>query len=238
MLCDSINKKLKLLNKSSFKLQECLELPARPWDLSVVNDNTVIVTLPYERQMQYIEVESGLKPGRVLKLDKECYGVEVADGDIYVTCHKSGLWGGEGEVRILDQDGNMKRRLGINQAGTFIFTYPKYVAVNNKSSRIYVSDALPTSITSLKWDGTDVYRCKDPDSRGLRGVCIDDDDNILVCYELSNTVHIVTASGQKGKILLTEEDGLVSPWSVAYRHTDDTLLIGCKGKVLIVRLTL
>lgn len=191
------------------------------------NSSTAIVTLPKKTQLQYIEVLPKLKPGRVLQLDQDCRGVEVADGEIYVTCIK-GASKGEGEVKILDLDGNVKRTLGIKEDGTFMFEFPYYPTVNVKSKRIYISDDVRDTVTCLKPDGTVIYQYKDTGLKSPRGVCVDDDDNIFICSRSSNTVHIVTADGQKQKIIPTVED--IYPESVAYRHADDTLVIGCWGR--------
>lgn len=55
VLCDNKNNKLKLLSKA-FTLKGSLTLTGSPWDISVVNDSTVIVTLPNMCQLQYIAV--------------------------------------------------------------------------------------------------------------------------------------------------------------------------------------
>ena len=118
VLCDRENYKLKLLDKS-FKLQDSLDLPSKPWDISVVNDATVIITLPDKEQLQYIEVAPRVKIGRVLQSDKICYGVQVVGRDIYVTSRSNVSGDNDGEVRILDNNGNLKKRLGVNQDKTF-----------------------------------------------------------------------------------------------------------------------
>ena len=226
VLCDYQNSKLKLLDKS-FKLQDSLDLPSCPFDISVVNDTTVIITLPDKKQLQYIEVAPRLKIGRVLQIDKKCYGVQVVDSDIYVTCH-SGYRGGDGEVRILDNNGNLKKRLGVNQDKTFMFELPCYLAVSIKSNKIYVSDAGQDTVTCLKLDGTVIFQYKDPKLSTPRGLCVDDEDNVIVCGRDSHNIHVVTtAAGKKSSDILTNKDGIRKPYSVTYRQTDHTLIVGC-----------
>ena len=53
--CDDVNNKIKLLD-SSLLLQGSLKLPSNPRDIAVIDNNTVIVTMPPQKQLQYIQV--------------------------------------------------------------------------------------------------------------------------------------------------------------------------------------
>ena len=223
ILCDYNNKNLKRL-RSSFTVKDVLDLRVEPWDVSVINNSSAIITLPYLKQLQYIQLELSLKSGPVIQLDKMCWGIAVAGEDIYVTLHNNP---GEGEVRILDMEGSLKRRIGVNSGGSFMFGRPYYVTKNATIGRIYVSDGGTDTVTCLISDGSTVYQYKDKNTTRPRGVCVDDEENIFVCGRGSTNVHIVTASGRKHGCLLTSADGINGPLSVAYRHTDDTLIIGC-----------
>ena len=223
ILCDFNNMNLKLLH-SSFTVKEVLDLQAEPWDVSVINNSSAIITLPYLKQLQYMQLEPSLKSGRVIQLDKWCFGIAVAGEDLYVTLHNNP---GEGEVRILDMEGSLKRTIGVNPRGSFMFVNPSYLTQSATTGKIYVSDWGTDTVRCLMSDDSTVYQYKDKDLKWPCGVCVDDEENIIVCGYGSNNVHIVTASGRKHGCLLTSEDGIKGPVSVAYRHNDDTLIIGC-----------
>ena len=159
----------------------------------------------------------------MIQLDQMCWGVRVVGSDIYVTCHD----GGEGEVRILDKNGNFRRRLGVNQDNTFIFTEPNHLTVSARSDKIYVSDWGQNKLTCLKTDGTVIFQYMDLELHGPRGVCVDDEDNVMVCGGDSNNIHVVTSDGKKHFVILTSKDGIKWPMCVAYRQTDKTLIVGC-----------
>ena len=223
VLCDRSNNKIKLLDKS-FTLQDSLDLPSKPWDIAVVNDTTVIITLPCKKQLQYIEVTPKLKIGRVLQLDKKCWGVNVVGSDIYVTC--SDYPRGDGEVRIVDKNGKVKNRHGVNQDKTFMFTLPYNIAVSALSNKIYISDLEQDTVTCLRSDGTVIYQYKNAALRSPGGLCVDDEDNVIVCGGMSHNIHIVTAAGEKRSVFLTSNDGVEYPHCVAYRRTDHTMIVG------------
>ena len=74
--CDDVNNKIKLLD-SSLLLQGSLKLPSNPRDIAVIDDNTVIVTMPPQKQLQYIQVFPQLRLSNFIQLDKWCWGVDV-----------------------------------------------------------------------------------------------------------------------------------------------------------------
>ena len=75
-----------------------------------------------------------MKAGRVIQLDKKCNGVEVSRDEIYITCNNNL---GEGEDRVLDIKGKLKRRLGAGQDRSFMFTLPFYITVNVSGEKIF-----------------------------------------------------------------------------------------------------
>ena len=142
---------------------------------------------------------------------------------------------GEVMVRILDKNGNLRNRLGVNQDKTFMFKKPYDLTVSARSNKIYVSDSDQHTLTCLKSDGTVVFQYKDPELNWPRGVCVDDEDNVIVCGWQSNNIHVVTAAGKKHDVILTSKDGISKPTSVAYRQLDHTFIVGNEnGDSLIV----
>ena len=221
VLCDWSNSKLKLLD-SSDAFKDGLKLKANPWDISVVDAKTVIVTLPWIKQLQYIEVFPQLAPERVLQLDKPCWGVHVTGDKILISCHKNP---GEGDVRILGLDGNLLQQLGINQDGSFLFTRPYFITVSPSEKKIYVSDSDKRTITCMTMDNRLIHLYRDNEIKGSGGVYCDGADNILVCGKNSNSVQVITAAGKKHGDLVASREGLQKPLSINYRETDDTLLV-------------
>ena len=88
VVCDYNNKKVKILDQS-WKITDSVRLPCAPRDLSVVDDETVIVTIPSIRRLQYVQVFPKLKAGCSIQVDKQCRGIEMFHKDPYVSCHSS-----------------------------------------------------------------------------------------------------------------------------------------------------
>ena len=233
VLCDRKNDQIKLLD-DSWTITGRLQL-RDPWDVSVIDSSNVIVSLPYKKQLQKVQVFPKMKTGRTIKLDKNCWGVAVSGQEIY-TCHDGP---GQGEVKVLDLQGNIKRRLGINPDGSYLFSSPNYITVSASGEKIFVSDRDTHTITCLRPSGTVIHTYKDDDMRYPTGLACDFRDNVLVCGMASNNVHTIRPDGNKYRNLLTSEDGLRFPYSIAYKESGDTLIVGCNesNKLLLFNLS-
>ena len=219
VLCDSLNYKVKLLDKA-LVLRESLKLVSRPGDVSVVDDNNVVITLPDTKQLQYIQVFPRLKTGRVIQLDKKCRGIEVFGDEMYITLYDDPR---QGEVQVLNLNGNIRRKL---QTRANLHS-PDYITVS-KSGKIFVSagELAIATITCMTADGNVVYQYTHKELVAPSGMYVDAEDNMLICDHHSDTVLLLTANGKKYGTLLSSSDGLGGPCSIAYRETDDTLLVG------------
>ena len=213
ILCDCENKVIKLLTET-FDVKETLTVEDNPWDVSVLNSCDAMITLPWLRKLSILHVDPTLGIGNtVAKFEKKCWGVCVIDCEIYVTLHNEP---GEGEVRVVDFKGTQIKRLGVNQDKTYTFDTPGYVTVSKSSGKIYVSDSFPNSVTCLTSDGKVVYQYKDGDLKKPRGLIVDFKNNIIVCGRISGNIQILTDSGNKQRTLLTSNDGLTKPLSLAF----------------------
>lgn len=223
ILCDSNNNRIKIL-KRTFTLRYSLCLGSRPWDVSAAGKDIFIVTLPDIQQLQFIEMAARIEANRSLKLDKSCWGVEVAGEKIYITCHDGGI-NSIGEVRILGLDGTVERRIGLSER---LFTYPFYIAVNAKSRKAYVSDRANSTLTCFKLLPREsvVYKYRDKDLDWLRGMCVDFEDNIIACGEQKCNIQVINANGEKYRTLMSSKDSKQYPYCVSYTHRTNTLIIG------------
>ena len=223
VLCDHSKCKLKLLDRT-FKLKDSLSLINKPWSLSAIDNSNVIVTLPVTKQLQYVQLVPHMKAGRVIQLDKTGWDVAVAGNEIYVACHNGP---GEGEVRVLDLSGNLKRQPGVNKDGSYQFQSPYYLTVSTTGKKIFVSDEKTSIISCMTPDGNIIYQYKDDDLRYPEALFVDAGDNIFVCGCYIRKVQVITADGRKYGTLISANDSLRDPYSIAFRESDNTLVVGC-----------
>ena len=230
VLCDWSNHYVILLS-GTFTTKDSLHLDSGPWDVSPVNSNTVMVTLPFEKKLQLIQVMPSLKIDRSINVDRMCWGVQVVEDLIYVTCYNDP---GEGEVLVLDMNGTITHRLGQPDKKPPIISRPYYITVCPSTRYMFVSDSATATVSCLFSDGTVVYQYKDAELREPSGVCVDGGGKVIVCDWDSDNIQVIRADGTKCCTLLTSQDGVESPSSVAYRESDNTLILGSNNNYLLV----
>ena len=240
VLCDQRNKQIKLLD-DSWTITGRLQLPT-PWDVSVIDSNNVIISLPDTKQLQKVQVLPKMKACSTIQLDSRCWGVAVSAQEIYTTCcyNTRGFFfnPADGEVRVMDLQGNIKRRLGIKPDGSYLFTCPYYITVSASGENIFVSDKDTNTITCLTASGRVIYTYRDGDMSRPRGLICDSGDNVLVCGRRSDNVHTISQYDKKYHTLLTSKNGLSNPLCIAYKESVDTLIVGSNdsNKLLLFKL--
>ena len=231
VLCDWNYSNLILLS-NTFTIKERLQLDYQPWDVSPVNSNNVMVTLPNRKKLQLIQVMPALKLDRSINVGRKCWGVQVVDDLIYVTCHNNP---GEGEVLVLDMNGTVTHRLGQLDKKSYFFSRPDYITVCPSSRKMFITDEDTQTVSCMMSNRTVVYQYKDEKLRQPLGVCVDGGGNTIVCGRWSHNVQVIRADGTKCCTLLTSQDGVSAPYSVAYRQSDNIIILGCdNNKNLLV----
>ena len=227
VICDGNNKKIKLLSKT-FVLMNTIELVGKPWDIAATGDEEAVVTLPYYRTLQFIQVFPKLQKGHAIALEKECRGVAVSEGCIYVLF-------AEGEISVLRKNGELIKSICQQQNDTHPFLCPYYLSVSKKGN-LYIS--CYGALNCVSPDGRTLYCYKDKRLSYGYGLYLDDDDNALVCGCYDNNMHLVGRDGRKLKIYLSKENGLNKPHTVCFREKDNVLIVGgeTKDKLLFFRL--
>ena len=223
VLCDWRNSSIKLLS-DTFTIKDSLHLDCQPFDVSPVNSNTVMATIPDKKKLQLIQVMPSLKIDRSINVGRKCLGVQVVEDLIYVTCHNCP---GEGEVLILDMNGTVTHRLGQLDKKPPMFSCPRYMTVCSSTRKMFISDWNTATVSCLLSDGTVVYQYKAKELIAPEGVVVDGGGNAIVCGRWSDNVQVIRADGTKCCTLLTSQDGVSRPYTVAYRESDNTLILGC-----------
>ena len=233
LLCDFYNENIKVLG-DSFHIDDVLHLPGRhPFSAAVINDTTMIVSFPTELQLQFLKFNPVFEIGDIIKFDVMCWGINVVNQTIYVTCHN---YTG-GHVKVLDITGNILRTLGVinEHDQEFIFNGPYHVTVSPVSGRVYVSDwQVPEKVTCLSANGDIIYSYSDPDLGGPGAILADDFDTIVFCDYYSKNLQILNSNGSHIGNLLTESDGMNNPYTLAYRPSDSTLVVAGRTRDLLI----
>ena len=235
LLTDNLNHNIKLLDRL-FRMQDVLVLQASPWDIAALDDSSAIVTLPGVQKLQYIHMTPQLSSiGDSVPVDSRCYGICIVGDEIFVSCCKEL---GDSDIRVLDIQGNEKKRMCSIKDGPFVFYHALYITVSPSREKIYVSDWADSVLYCLSNNGTVLYQYKDETLDKPCALYVDDSDNVVVASEMGSNVQVISENGRTCKTLLSSEHGLGYPKAIAYRNTDQTLAVGCSesSKIFIFKL--
>ena len=223
ILCDYTNKKLKLLDEN-LQMKESIDLPGTLRDIAVVNQHQVIVTFPEQQYLRFIQVTPSLALGHTVDLGMECRGVAVSRESIYISFSESG----EGKIGMYDLTGKKKRIIDPynGKDGKVLIKSPYYIAVSN-DEKIFVSGESSTAtVYCLESSGNVLYTLSNHLFKAWRGISVDENENLLVCDAYSHKVFLITKDGKEVREFLTEKDGLSFPWTISFRRSDGTLVVG------------
>ena len=226
ILCDCDNKKLKLLDEN-LQMKDSIDVPGQPWDVAPVNQHQVIVTFPWQQYLQFIQVTPSLALGHTVDLAMVCRGVAVSRESIYISFSESG----EGKIGMYDLTGKKKRIINPynGKDGKVLIKYPWYIAVSN-DEKIFVSGrdakSFTTTVYCLESSGNVLYSVSNPLFKDCRGISVDENENLLVCDWDSHKVFLITKDGKEVREFLTEKDGLSYPFTISFRRSDGTLVVG------------
>ena len=230
ILCDKNNVSIKHFD-SKFKYRETVGLSSAPRDCCSINKDEVLVTLPSERQIQRFQTVQTLQLKNILNLDKQCEGIDCLNQDIFVTCID--MIGKE--IRIIDIEGNVKRKIVLNEVETDLNLRPFYVTVSNWG-QIYVTesniDINKTQIRCFEKYGACRYTLSRENLDGIGGMLVDDQGRLLACFWRSNTVQVISKDGTTCQKFLDSNDDnrMAGPYSISYRESDATLGLTLRDK--------
>ena len=220
ILCDRSSVSVKVFN-ADFTQKEQIKISSRPWDLGLMPNEEIVVTQPDAISLLFMKVVPKLQTGSSITLDQVCRGVAVKDGFIYVSFDN-------GEIRVIDRAGQQQ----INVYSGFRFQYPFYISVT-QTGLLYVSEFHGHNIRVLK-DGKEISNYSNVGLKYPLGMYIDGGENILVCEHNLSNVRIVDTKGHVSKVLLSGSDGLKQPYTVSFRPSDKTLIVGGAQSKLII----
>ena len=124
------------------------KLDSRPYDVTVLKDNKIGVSLQTERTIKFFIVTSDtLTPVADLGVPCEmvCYGICHGNGCYCVCCGD--------EVWILSDEGRVVNRIRNDKAGNSLFVQAEYVTMDTSGSTMFVSDAGNNKVLAMNIDG-------------------------------------------------------------------------------------
>ena len=233
LLVDRNNRKLKMFSKDFNVISE-LVFSSKPWDVTVISNREVAITLPEECRIQFVSVSlTVMSFVRAICTEDPCFGIHYANGKIMTVAYD----GDPPNLKVLSPEGEELTYVSVDADGFTLFSKPIYVTSTPDGSEIFVTDERLGSVINLTENGELNFTYSAIDLGHAAGILLDNDANIYVCGNTSNTVQVLNSKGDRVKILATGEN-ISYPRAIAYEPKEKKLLVtqGDKDDVKIYSL--
>lgn len=220
LLADNANNKLKLLDKTSYKMVATCSLNASPRSLCRRNNTDIGVSLS-NKSVSFITTDGGLEVKKTIQLEHNCFGLAMTYAEMYIS-------DGSQKVYEYTLDGALLRTITQDPSGEALFTESRDITVSDDENKIHVADSRKGLVT-LNKDGKILWRYSGSELKGAYGVCTDGEGNLLVTGILSNNVLQFGTNGERLGEIIKEADDLQSPVSVCYDKYNERVLVTKNG---------
>ncbi|XP_060586820.1 uncharacterized protein LOC132742417 [Ruditapes philippinarum] len=203
-------KSLGTLSSKNKKHQGALD--QAPWDVTIVSSDSLAVTLPDSKTIQFISFSpDSLSLKNKLKVNGKCDGISHHQGKLAVT------FANPAKLQIMDLKGNTEVIVEKDSNGDNIFNIPWYVTTNRVS--IYVSDYYKPAVLRFNWQGEMIG------SVGInnpQGITLLEEESLLMNDYNSRCIHRVSGDCKDSKIILEDVD---SPQAVCWCAESSTICV-------------
>ena len=230
---DQTNKKLKIFHKNYVLLAE-KEFDSAPWNVIVVNDTCVAVSLYEEKAVQILRFGGfTLAIVRTITSRSEPYALSLLpDRGILATFDINEKTASIGIVTNEDSQRYLKK-FPAKTTRNVAFKGSLGLAYSDVKSAYYVSSYTDDRVTAINTTGTIAFIYEHTDLVRPFGIALDGDGNIYVCSKTNSKIHQILPNGNLNKLILTEIDGIKEPLDISFNDDGDVFLVTCESSDVV-----
>ncbi|CAG2201863.1 unnamed protein product [Mytilus edulis] len=203
---DYFDKKL-IIRKTDVAEVFYIPMPYRPCYITDIDSNTVAVTCTLDRFILIINLSTGEVTSTIETSD--CLlGISYYDNNLYVVIGRI-----EKQMHVMDLMGNVIRMLPLGTIRGITVHRDRLVCIE------------PTTINCFTLDGKLLRRFENEKYRNLNRVITDNDGNVYVTDENTNTVVVVYDDGRHYGDILTGSDELCKPAGIHFDKKQNSLIV-------------
>ncbi|XP_060594951.1 uncharacterized protein LOC132748938 [Ruditapes philippinarum] len=187
ILADYNNNKLKRLHSYNYIVTDYCDLPGMPWQVCMINNTQVAVTLQSKKEVHFISLERQLKTTNKIKTDFVCYGLAYANNNLYISDSKTSVY-------MYTLSGRKLHQISKDQSGHDLLSNIRSLAVSQDAARIYVADY--DGLIVLDNNGQVNTSFNDEPLKGANWCYLTEAGSVLVSGVVSNNVVLFTCDGE------------------------------------------
>ena len=211
LLCNYSDKKV-YIYKDYKTYEDEISLTSQPYCITVVPcTDKAVVTLPYERSIQFINTTNNTKDNKI-NIGEECYGVTAVKDKIYM--------GGVNKVIILNIDGTLVRKITTDRIN--------YNLLYNERNDQLLLRQYGEGLCCINLDGHVIYRYN---ISGHGGLAVDQQGHVYISG--ADDIHRLSPDGTFRDIVLSKHDGVHGPRGITFNNDFTKLFIINEGQNFI-----
>jgi len=223
LVTDHTNSTVRLLDSQGGKVVSKLLLSSRPFRVCLLRDGRAAVTLPHQKQIQFIRVD-----GDTLSLDGsidvkgEVIGIAVHDNHLILSDVNPG------RLEKITMTGEVTHQLNNHTAGRELFKYPNFITTSHDGN-IFIADSGTNTISQLDQNLQVVQTFTSPMLKFPVGIVTVSNTQLLVAGNDShNTLMLDTTTGSMTS-LLGQTEGIQLPYALGWCPVSRKLYVGFSG---------
>ncbi|XP_060605722.1 uncharacterized protein LOC132758183 [Ruditapes philippinarum] len=188
ILTDRSNNKLKCIHSYNYTVTDYCDLSGRPWQVCMINNTQVAVTIPSKKEVHFISLERKMKTTNKIHTDFECYGLAYANNNLYIADNDTSVY-------MYTLSGRKLNQFSKDQSGHKLFSSIYSLAVRQDATRIYVADNCKGLIV-LDNNGQVITSFNDKQLKWANCCYLTEAGSLLVSGDDSNNVLQFTCDGE------------------------------------------
>ncbi|XP_053383706.1 uncharacterized protein LOC128549940 [Mercenaria mercenaria] len=223
LLADYNNRTLTVVDTESEVIIEKKSLDSDPWDIAVLPQDQIAVTMPYEKEILVMSTAGKLIPIRTIKVKGECYGITYGEDHLYVVCNPASVLSmdvqGNDQVNIFQKREKYKNHKDLH-----------YCVLSDDCSTIYLSSYTSHCILRLTIKGEILSIIGYGDLKEPEGMVLLDDGSLMVCiYRKHAIVRISGDLKHRQKVVRVD-----NPQSICYNRHQEEVYVGTFNSELLL----